>query len=422
MKRVLVLLGLGVLLANVEAAPPANQNGHGLASSNGADLVRGAWGGTLSSPDGARRQINLYFNATTQEPQNPASSKASGYFSNDEVGGQKRAKAPALPMMASFVKSGEGTFDVVILATFQIPSDLGSGTIVMRLAGKAVLRGSAVSDDIMEGTWSAKGFEGSWSAKHLDRRNVNAPTVDLSDPTLWFSADVYGGLEGPLGQQTPATCLGAGSNMVMDRVRVTFPDGTMIVLPPYTDVFSPGVDWETAFRFITWLPESLPVAGGRYVFAALDVAGSPIPGAVASDTWVGVEPPEPPTEVSASLVAGGIMVEWDDVPIVTGSFEPASGIGFYQLELSGPSGMVYGANGIRISSHLIPRSRADFAPGVDWGLSLDEMDDGLYSLRTSVVSLAPPNSPGHGIEYHNADSITQTIRIQIDGGSVIVRR
>jgi hypothetical protein len=432
MKRVLVLLGFWVLLANVEAAPPTNQNGRGPASSNGADLVRGAWGGTLSLPDGARRQMNLYFNATTQEPQNPAYSKASGYFANDDVGGQKRAKAPALPMMASFMKSGEGTFDVVLLATFQIPSGQGSGTIVMKLAGKAALRGSAVTDDIMEGTWFVKGskgqtLQGPWSARHLDRRNVNAPTVDLSDPTLRFGADVYANLEGPApatspDQREPWTCLGAGGNIVMDRVRVTRPDGTTVVVPPYTDVFSSRVDWETAFRFSTWLP-GLPVAGGRYVFTALDVAGSPIPGVVASDVWVGVEPPDPPTNVWAYEDAEGIVVKWNTVPDVGSdevgwSFEPASGIGFYQLELSDdglPPTMVYGANGISTSSHLIPLDSGDFKEGVDWGFSLNELPPGSYSLRTSVVSFAPEGSAGHGIEYHNADSMTQTIWIQIPG-------
>jgi len=414
MKRLLVVSGAWVLLVSIVTAVAAPQKNPGLASSNGVDLIRGTWGGTLSLPDGTQRQINLYFNATAEDPEDPAYSKASGYFSHDNVGGSKRAKAPALPMLAGFVQSSEGSLGVVILATVQVPPDLGSGTVVMRLAGTAVLRGSAVTDDLMEGTWSAPGAEGSWSARHLDRRNVNAPPVDLSDPTMWFSADVYAGLEGPLeGPRVATMCLSATSNIVMDRVRVACPNGSTVELPPYTDVFSPDVDWQTAFRFSDWPPE-LPVTAGRYVFTALDVAGWPIPGVTASDVWGGVEPPDPPTNVSASLAANGITVQWDEVPEVPGSFDPESGIGFYQLELSDDSSgaMVYGANGITDSFHLIPLNSDDFTD-MDGGLSLDELEDGLYRLRTSVVSLAPADSEGQGIEYHNADSTTQTIWIEI---------
>jgi hypothetical protein len=434
MKKVLFLLGLWVLLAHVEAAPPANQNGQGLASSNGAELVRGAWSGTLSLrlPGEAKRQrqITLWFNATAQDPQNPADSKASGYFSNDDVGGQKRAKAPALPMMARFVKSDKGRFDfdVDILATFQIPPDLGAGTIMMELTGKAVLRGSAVTDDTMKGTWSAMGYEGDWSAKHVDPRKVNTPTPDLSDPTLWFYADVYAGLEGPLDDpgRYRAKCLSASSNIVMAGVRVTYPDETTVDLPPVTDVWLFKVDWLAPFRFTAWLP-GLPEAPGRYVFTALDVAGRPIPGVATSDVWVDVGSPNPPTNVCAlvtpeNVTPKGIMVAWDPVDDVDDSFKPGSGIGYYQIsvcrvveDLSWP--LAYMAAGISTPSHLIPQYSGDFVQGEDWGLPLDGMEDGIYSLGVSVISLAPANSAGHGAEYHNADATT-ALWIKIDGDSV----
>jgi len=208
--------------------------------------------------------------------------------------------------------------------------------------------------------------------------------------------DVYAGLWGP-GATPPldreqATCLSAYSNIVMDRVRVACPDGTVVILPRYTDVFSPDVDWTTAFRFLLWQP-GLPVAGGRYAFTALDVVGDPIPGVAANDVWVGTEPPEPPADLSASVVAGGTLVDWDEVPDVVGSFEPASAIGFYQLELWDSYGTtVYGANWLAAPPYLIPQ---------------DSLDAGDYGLGISVVSFAPEDSAGHGIEYHNFDPTAQ---------------
>jgi len=416
MKRVLILLGLGVLWANVAAAGPGKQNGPGLASSSGADLVRGAWSGTLSFADGPKCQMNLCFTAA-------AYTGASGYLSLDAVGGPKRAKAPALPMMARVMKTEAGDFDVVILATVQMPSGPGSATVVVRLAGTAVLGSSSLTDDVMQGTWSLMGSDGmgphgTWSVKHLDRRSVKGPIVDLSDPTLQFDADVYAGLEGPLGQQEPATCLGVISNIAASQVRVTLPNGAAVVIDQYTDVFSPWVDGETAFRYVQWLP-GLPVAGGRYIFTALDAGGNPIPNVETSDVWVGVKPPKPPTGVQVSEVDEGIVVGWRGGPEVPGSFEPLSNIGYYQLELSGPLGMVYGASGIGAPPHLIPRDSSDFVPGVDWGFSLNELEGGWYSLRTSVVSLAPADSAGYGIEYHNADE-SQTKWVEIAGGLIVV--
>ena len=398
---------------------------------NGVDQFRGAWGGTITLPGKLARQINIYFNKSVLDTNNPQYYKASGYFSNDKLGGQKRAKATQLPMMASYKEVSAGRFEIVILATFQIPPELGSGTTVLKLVGQASMGGPGLSDDVMSGTWYAKDPQGNvsqgpWSATlHLDRRNVTAPPVDLNDPTLhlWFNVDVYAGLDGPgtlpPEQRNPSTILGCMSNIVMDSVRVACPNGKLLIIPPYTDVFSPGVDWVTLFRFNT-SPPGLPVAGGKYTFTALDVAGDPIPGVKATDVWVGVQPPDPPTNVQASITAGGIMVTWDNVPVIPGSFDPTSGLGFYQLELRRiqPDVLeVYGANGIAYPFHLIPKDKNAFVLGQDHGLSLSELSDGTYSLRTCVHSVAPQGSAGHGFEYNNADP-GQTIFFKIENGVV----
>ena len=436
MKKLIPLVSILMVIAIACPVLAVYANDDGLASSNGVDLMRGAWGGSLTLPDGSERQINLYFNEFVPDPDNPGYMKGSGYFSNNEMDGQKRSKAPALPMMAQRLDTSDGTFELVILATFLIPSEMPEPrTTVLKLVGQAATGASdGVADDAMAGTWYAKGpggaiVEGPWSAIHLDRRSVRAVEVDLEDPTLdlFFHVDAYAALSGPgtvpPDERDACTILGVMSNIVMDSVRVTRPDGTSLILPPYTDVFSHGVDWVTLFRFST-CDHGRPVAGGTYTFTALDAVGDPIPGVERTDVWVGVEAPDPPTNVAASVVADGMLVTWNDVPIVPGSFEPAADpqLGFYQMGIwsVAPEGeSVYGASHIAIPSHLVPKDKADFVPGQDHGLSLDEMADGTYQLSICVHSVALEGSAGHGFEYNNSDP-GESIFFQISGGVITI--
>ena len=210
----------------------------------------------------------------------------------------------------------------------------------------------------------------------------------------------------------------------MDSVRVDLPSGGLVIVPAATDVFSPDVDWTTLFRFSTCKP-GMPIAGGEYIFTGLDVAGEPIPGATNTDIWVGVEPPDPPTNVRAEVIEDGILVSWDESPIIPGSFEPAAEpqLGFYQLGISRieTDELVYGANQISGSPHLIPQNKADFIEGADHGLSLSEMEDGTYYLGTCVLSMAPAGSLGKRFEYNSTD-IDQGIIFTIQDGEITIRQ
>jgi len=249
--------------------------------------------------------------------------------------------------------------------------------------------------------------------------SVLTPAAAQSDEVGFISGDVYATLEGPKDlppeERGQGTILGVISNIVMDSVQVTCPDSTQLIIPNYTDSFTPGVDQVSLFRFNT-VKSGMPMAGGTYTFTALDDFGNPIPGVEATDVWVGVQAPDPPTNVHAIMTGEGIWVTWDDVPVISGSFEPASGLGFYQMELSEPSGQVYGVTSLATPGYLIPKDKADFGPH-DYGLSLDELPDGTYHIRTCVHSVAPQGSAGHGFEYNNADS-SQTIFFNIENGVI----
>jgi hypothetical protein len=242
----------------------------------------------------------------------------------------------------------------------------------------------------------------------------------------YFHTDAYLALHGPATlppeERDPCVILEIMTNIVMDSVSVELPDGRSVMVPPYTDVFGPGVEWRTLFRFLTCEP-GMPIAGGEYIFTALDATGEPIPGARNTDIWVGVEPPDPPTNVRAEVIEDGISVGWDESPIIPGSFEPAAEpqLGFYLLWISSveTGESVYGTNLMSVPSHLIPQDKANFIEGEEQGLSLSEMGDGAYWLSVSVHSMAPEGSLGKGFEYNNSDP-GQNIIFTIQDGEITI--
>ena len=244
---------------------------------------------------------------------------------------------------------------------------------------------------------------------------------------LYFQTDAYLDLNGPATlppeERNPCVRLGIMTNIVIDSVRVDLPDSSSIIIPEYTDVFSPGVNRTTLFRFQI-CESGMPIAGGEYIFTGLDVTGEQIPGARNTDIWVGVEPPDPPTNVRAEVIEDGISVSWDESPIIPGSFEPTAEpqLGFYQLWINRveTGEVIYGANLISASSHLVPNDQAGFIEGRDWGLSLNEMEDGIYSIGACAHSIAPEGSLGKGFEYVSSD-IDQAIIFTIQDGEITIR-
>jgi hypothetical protein len=240
---------------------------------------------------------------------------------------------------------------------------------------------------------------------------------------LYFQTEVDATLDGPAilppEERNPHVCLQIFTNIVIGGVWVDLPDGRSITLSGYSDVFTPEIDQRTVFRSATCVP-GMPTAGVEYVFTALDMAGEPIPGVSNADIWLGTDPPDPATNIRAEQTEGGILVSWDESPVIPGSFEPAAKpqVGYYQVELRTieTSELVYGAAGLSASPHLIPRDKADFIKGIDQGLSLSEMEDGTYRLGITVHSYTPNNAFGNR-EYISSDS-GQAVTFTIQDGKV----
>jgi hypothetical protein len=196
-------------------------------------------------------------------------------------------------------------------------------------------------------------------------------------------------------------------------MRVDRPDGTSVLVPPYTDIFSPDVDFVTRFRYLMpfdQADEGEPMAGQPYTFTLLDAFGNPIPGATRTDVWTACLVTSPRNLVATVTPDLDIDVSWDEVPAVPG-FDPEAGVGFYQIAVNpwdGSSCCQYGSNLIGSTTHLIPWN--EYVPpspgtpdGFDLGVSLSNFDNATYFIQLESFSVAPPGGGGSGLECQTGD-------------------
>jgi len=245
------------------------------------------------------------------------------------------------------------------------------------------------------------------------------PTATPVKVDMWV--DVYCALIGPAGDpasRDPRSRLEAHvPSLNAVQVMVETPSEEVIVIPPYGDIYG---EEQRFLREVEGLPQA-----GTYTFAALDTNGAPIPGAVATDVYVGGYEPDPPADIQAKVVEAGVLVTWTPSPVIPGGFEPSRSppLGFYQITLYREGvGMFYGWNQadrpLPEASHLIPFRHQDFGPG-DRGLALEELDDGVYYLSLDAFSAAPEGTAGQGNGCAAVDP-AENIRVVIEGGQVRV--
>ncbi|KPL18102.1 MAG: hypothetical protein AMJ93_14210 [Anaerolineae bacterium SM23_84] len=238
------------------------------------------------------------------------------------------------------------------------------------------------------------------------------PTETPIPVDLW--CDVNSFLTGPAGDpafRSPQTVLMGGVREgSATQVLVEFPSGETMTLP-LGDVF----EWRPGF--LTSVP-GLPQPGGTYTFTALAADGTPIPGAVATDVYLGGYEVDPPTNVRGEVVETGVLITWDAPPVIPGAFDPSRSppIGHYHIPLNRQGGeKLFSWSGPE-TSHLIPFRRQDFGPR-DEGLALEEMGDGVYTVGVHAASWAPGGTAGYGIECQ-AQNPADHIQIVIEGGQV----
>ena len=380
-------------------------------ANNGVDDLRGRWDIVISEPSLQGIIFVVYVN-DSQAVQNGL--LAAGCMESPDSG----VLAP-LSMQAQPV---EGGYNVKFASTV-IPQ--AGEPVIIQFTGLVETFGKGVPDDSAEGTviWGTSG-KGTWEGTHHDRRRTNCPPVEI--PPFQFGVDVWM-LQDQYPNQDPykSTALGGFTNIVSTGMLVQKPDGLAIVVPPFTDIFSPNVDFITSFRYLTTkLGE--PVSGEPYTLTLLDALGNPIPGATKTDVWTDCFIKPPQNLLAFQQQSLDIHLAWDSVDQALG-FDPANGTGFYQIILNPASSWegLYGAYGIKSTYHIIPWN--DFSPpapalpdGFDVGEGLNRLSDGNYRISVKSVSEPPPNSLGVGHECEIVD-FGQALYFDKAGNSIIFR-
>jgi hypothetical protein len=363
----------------------------------GVDHLRGRWDGVVKNLNDADQSLTLLLNDFAPDPDNSAAMLATGCLAVGE------AKA-LTPIAARAVSLGNNNFDLTVLGT--VAGDSEGFTI--RLAGLVETFGAGIQDDRVSGKWTTAEAENGWSATHHDRRRSKCPPV--SDiPGLFFDVDVYVAHNYNVDDLVDRlTIFGGRTNIVSTGMLVTRPDGSKTVVPFFTDIFSPNVDFISQFRYSKEEPGD-PTNGKVYTFTLLDALGNPIPGATETDIWTACRQ-NPPRNVNAVVTSElNISLSWAPVQVVPG-FDPTNEVGFYQIGLhlrpEGPT--LYGANLIQSANHLIPWN--DFggsAPGspdgFDYGVGISQLDNGDYVIDVLSFSVSAPDDPGHGLECQVSD-------------------
>ncbi len=375
---------------------------------NGVDDLRGRWEFVVSDLADEPLPFDIFINDLEPDPDSETGNDylAAGCMRSTDSGA-------TTPMSLRATDLGGGDYDLSLLSTAGPPPSNGEPYVIQFL-GTVETNGRGVPDDVAGGTIRTGWFEGGeWSGTHHDRRRTHCPPVDeIPPPGLYFQGDVYvhHGYEGDTVSHK-AYLLEAYTNIVSNGMQVILPDGTVVIVPFYTDIFSPHVDFISEFRYLESYPGDA-VSGEPYEFTLLDALGDPIAGTTRTDAWTGCLTYPPPQGLFASVAQGlDIELSWNPVSSVSG-FDPANEIGFYQIgiwpwEWGGDT--QYGASGIKSPEHVIPWNRGHNWPagdpdGWDHGDVLSELQNGKYQLEVEAFSEPDPDNPGSGLECAVWDS------------------
>lgn len=371
----------------------------------GVDHLRGRW--DVAAQDGENTIDLRMFVRDIVPGAEVGTYVAAGCMTTLESGG-------SAPLAVQATATSPSTYDVIIYSSIVPVAD---PPYIVRFDG-VVDTGDgkgkpSVVDDAAWGTWTFGEGDMQWSGVHHDRRRPKCPGVELSDEGgFFFGADLYTASD--QADNATGTIYESFTNIVSGAVRVDLPGGGSLVLPGFTDLFSPTVDFVTDFRYLDGTGGT-PAAGEPHVFRLLDVLGNPIPGAVFTDYWLACLQGAPST-LSGTQPGGAAMpalVTWDPVAPVAG-FDPSSGgPGFYQIEMGpddpAPGDGFYGAGGMLATTHYIPWT--SFAPGSvgspdgsDFGQPLADFTEGTYRLDVIAFAESPAGQPGTGLECQVRDS------------------
>jgi hypothetical protein len=365
----------------------------------GIDDLRGRWTFVVTGLEEEPLSYEVYINDLGPDPN---TTTGNDYLA---VGCMASPGVDAMtPMFMRTTDLCDGAHEINLLSTAVPPE---GDPFVIQFLGTVEANGTGVSDDVLGGTIRTDWFQGGeWSGTHYDRRRTKCPPVgETPVPGLYFFADVWAFRDNQEDYVARRTAhIGGFTNIVSAGMQVEEPDGTIVIVPYYTDIMTPDVDFISRFRYLRRY-EGDPVSGQPYTFTLVDVFGNQIPGTTQTDVWTACVVDPPRNLVAEVTLPWDVDLSWDSVPVAPG-FDPDSDVGSYQIGIHPwrfESESQYGAAGILIPNHLIPWAGfggwAEGSPdGSDFGDALGELDNGDYRLWVAANSEPAPGNPGYGHE------------------------
>jgi hypothetical protein len=379
------------------------------AADNGVDDLRGRWDLELIfNQDGFHLSPIAYITNVRLSTEVPGRYFASGCVRSPDTD----AFMP-LSMRADY-SIDTNSYEIFLLSTIVPPEPYGP--YVFRLIGEIGIGESGLKDDAASGTLKTSFDQGSWTATHHDRRETKCPAVNGTD--FGVQGDVYAAEDLTNGRSTYYSQFGADTIIVSSGMLVEVPDGTSFIMPQYTDVYSPDVDFIGRFRYSINFPGA-PISGEPYKFVLLDALGEPIPGTESTDIWYDCAQDAPQNLIVENAFPGEVNLTWQAVADVPGQFEPGADpqIGFYQIDISTIGDMesyqIYGSNWISSLRHVIPSAglvpgQTGTPDGFDFGVPLQDFPDGRFRLDLGAYSFSPV-SEGYGLECQVYDPSARLI-------------
>jgi len=289
--------------------------------------------------------------------------------------------------------------------------------ILTSLAGTIISEGEdyRATSGSGEGTWRSIESSGEWSLE-LDQGSTACDFSNLESEGLWLASDVSQNTQIGEGQD-PDTHFLTKTNIACGSMQVTVPAGYSYDIDLVSDTYSTGEITEEFLFFHRTRPgEPDP---GRYSYACLDILGKKIGALQGVDYFSGCDA-APPTDIDFEITPDGILVTWNP-GVYAEEGDQQDGIHSYRLELRFIQGEeVYVAEDISETSHLIPFSTfPDGSPGypdgVNYDLSLDDLEDGRYSIGVLLYT-APEHPDGSGVDCA-LESLDDRIIVTKSGGS-----
>lgn len=350
----------------------------------GVNRLIGHWNCSLTDFDTSDAPLVMVFNSFQLNSSSTNTYVGAGYAAFGE-------NAVLAPMAAQAVDKGAGVYVMTIQGTSVIEGEAQ----VFELAGTMDVDPADIAQHLGNGTWRTDDGTGECLCGHADRSAEQGPPVNTI-PGLFIEGPLVTSIVDCDGYSCrTSTDFDLYTNVASAGANVVPPDSSAVELDPYTDIFSPGVNFVDEFRFSNRI-DGTPSTEPTYTFHLFDPLGVRIPGASVDETWSGcaIEPPRnhvatPPGGTSTSItLSWSAVVNADD----------------YQVEIGNDNGVVYGGGEVKTTSHVIPWAGfGGDAPGSpdgrDIGKSLDQLAEGEYHIQVGSTT-NDCSAADHGAELY----------------------